>query len=54
MPDKTCKDCGEDMGSRGDNHDHCSRCIAIWHTENEVPDNAPCGDWDDDRPKHED
>ncbi len=51
--EKKCKDCKEPMGQRGDNHDYCSRCLAIWHSENGITDEIPCGDFDE-PPRHED
>jgi len=44
---KVCKDCQCELGERGKNHDHCARCIAAWHAENEIDDDVPCGDFDD-------
>jgi len=35
------------MGERGKNHDYCTRCIAIWHIDNDIDPETPCGDWDE-------
>jgi hypothetical protein len=47
--DYRCLDCGEDMGSRGKNHDYCTRCLAVWYEDNGLSDvDIPNGDFDDD------
>lgn len=47
---KTCKDCQEELGERGNNHEYCVRCISQWYAENDLdPSVVPNGDFDDDR-----
>ena len=45
-----CKDCGCSTGSL--NHEYCTRCIAAWHVENDIPDDVPCADFDEPRSMH--
>lgn len=38
-----CIDCGVSIIAGN----YCTRCLAVWHIENEVPDDAPCADFDE-------
>lgn len=41
-----CRDCNRETDQ---GHEFCSRCLAIWHIENEVDENVPCADFDEPR-----
>lgn len=44
-----CKDCNCELGSRGDNHKYCTRCLSQWYSDRDLdPSNIPNGDFDDD------
>jgi hypothetical protein len=42
-----CQDCGREVN---EHEKFCSRCLAMWHLDNEVDDDAPCADFDDNTP----
>ena len=47
-----CRDCRKSL-PEDSNSQYCSKCLALWHIDNEIPDDIPCGDFDEPQRREE-